>query len=246
MSGPESTGQPYDLFEQDRLQKVTARRLRAAVAEKPQVTLHARVGLDVLFESKRRLNAESADAVSVTVTAALAHIVAAALTRWGRVNGHIEGNEVRLFRAVNLGVAVDTGHGLVVPVVKDAQGLSVWETAAEIGRLAENARQGKLHPADLVDATFTVSNLGMFGVEMFTPLVNPPQLAILGVGAAVPAVTLIDGRVAEMQVLGLSLSFDHAAMDGADAAAFLAGLVTLIEEPQDVLWTTASEWKGRA
>lgn len=232
----------YEVLAQERLQRVTARRLRGAVTEKPQVTLHARAHLDPLLEWRRRLNAVSDGRPSISVTAALARVVTEALIRWGRrVNGHIDGDEVRLFKSVNLGVAVDTGHGLTVPVLRDAQTLSVRDTAEEIARLADKARHGKLHPTDLVDATFTVSNLGMFGVEVFTPLVNPPQMAILGVGAAQPTVRLVEGNVTEVHMLGLSLSFDHAAMDGADAAGWLARLVALVEAPQEALGTVESK-----
>lgn len=240
MTGQTQPKVPYDLVPQSRLQRVTARRLRKAVPEKPQVTLHVMARMDALLAERRNRKQEAGDAQSMTVTAVLAAVVAAALARWGRLNGHINGDEIRQFREVHLGVAVDTGQGLVVPVVRDAHLKTLNEIATEIDRLANKARINALHPAELVDATFTVTNLGMHGVQFFTPLVNPPQLAILGVGATSPALAMVDGHVTERHQIGLSLSFDHAAIDGAEAAAFLQRLVELIENPADTLRSRTS------
>ena len=236
MTGQGAGELPYDVLPQDRLRRVTARRLRAAVPDKPQVTLHARARVDAILDARRALdNDPLPDSGRVTVTAALARVVTEALIRTRRLNGHVDRDEVRLFRAVNLGVAVDAGRGLVVPVIRDAQAKNVREIARELDHLAVKARAGDLHPSDLTDATFTMSNLGMYGVELFTPLVNPPQMAILGVGATVPTPAMVNGDLTEVRLVGLSLSFDHAAMDGAEAATFLRGLTELIENPAELL-----------
>lgn len=239
MSSPEVAADEaaaYDVLPQDRLRRVTAKRLRAAVPEKPQVTLHSRAIVDRFLAARKQVGAlPGSGSASVTVTAALARIVAESLTRMGRLNGHVNGDEVRLFHAVNLGVAVDTGSGLITPVIRDAHTKTVYELAAELENLANKARAGTIHPTDLADPTFTISNLGSYGVEQFTPLVNPPQIAILGVGATLPGVALVDGARVDVLHLGLSLSFDHAAVDGAAAAEYLRSLIELIEAPDDIL-----------
>ena len=227
---------PYEVLPPNRVRRVTARRLRAAVPDKPQVTLHARALVAALLEMRRKLRS-APNPAPVTVTALLAKVLAEALARSNRLNGHIHGDEIRLFHTVNLGVAVDTGSGLVVPVIRAAEKKTISEIARELADLAVRARAGTLSPADLADATFTLSNLGSHGVELFTPLVNPPQIAILGVGATVPGLVLVNGQPEEVPVMGLSLSFDHAAVDGAEAATFLREVVRLVENPAEVLVT---------
>lgn len=168
-----------------------------------------------------RLVAELGPDARITVTAALLHVVSRALREYPRLNGRTEDGEIRLYRVVNLGVAVALDDGLVVPVIHHADGKSAAELAAELAETSARARACKLRSADLADGTFTVSNLGAHGVESFTPIINPPQLAILGVGAIRQELQCVDGVLGSVPQLHLSLSFDHAAVDGAQAARFL-------------------------
>ena len=212
----------YDVVPLDRVRRVTARRMRAAVQEMPHVTLHRSVDVTALLESRRALSEGAAGpGPKVTLTALMASIVGSSLREYPRINGRTEEGEMRLYHRINLGVAIAVGDGLVAPVIRDVDQKSPTEIAAELSQLAERAQNNRLLPSDLTDITFTMTNLGSYGVEYFTPIINPPQMGILGVGAVSRAVRFVDGVLREVHLLGLSLSFDHASLDGAQAARFL-------------------------
>jgi len=155
-----------------------------------------------------------------------------ALQRHPGLNAHWLGDTIRRFEGeINIGVAVSLEDGLTVPVLKQADRKSVSDIAAEVGTLAARARQNSLVLADLEGGTFTVSNLGGYGVGFFMPVINPPQVAILGIGRTVPKPVVRDGEVRALPVLPLSLVFDHRAVDGAPAAAFLDAIRTALEKP---------------
>ena len=147
-------------------------------------------------------------------------------------NAHFLGESIRRFQQVNLGIAVDTERGLMVPTLLNADRLSLPELSGSLRELAENTRKGKVSPDLIVPeaASFTVSNLGNYGVEMFTPVLNLPQVGILGVNTIVqrPAV-LPDGNFAFLPFMGLSLTYDHRAIDGGPATLFLAEIKKQIE-----------------
>ncbi len=157
--------------------------------------------------------------------------VARALREEPRINCRLEGQVVRVRREVNLGVAVDLGEGLVAVVIKDADKKSLADLAGAARDLADRARAGKLTAEDMADATFTVSNLGGFGVEAFTPIINQPQAGILGVGQILEKPVVRDGGIHVRSLLTLSLVFDHRLLDGAPAAKFLAKVKELLEHP---------------
>lgn len=211
-----------------RRRRSIGRRLRESVTTRPPVTLHttAPAGAVVAAQAAARAGGER-----LTVTGVVARAVAAALVRHPDLNAHATDEEVTRFDAVHLGIAVDTPAGLVVPVVHDAQGLDAFELTAAVGVLAAGARDATLRPDQLLDATFTVSSLGALGVEQFTPIINPPQVGVLGVGAIVEVPTWREGTWVPAPVLHLSLTFDHAAIDGAPAARFLADLVGELAQP---------------
>jgi pyruvate dehydrogenase E2 component (dihydrolipoamide acetyltransferase) len=219
-----------------RIRRTIGRRLRESVTTKPAVTLHTTAPAD-------GLRAEVEDARSRTEPIGITALVAAAavrsLAQHPGLNGHVSADELLLFPEVHLGVAVDTFAGLVVLVVRDAHTLDAPSIGARIAELAERARAGGLTPEDVLDATFTVSSLGAFGVEAFTPIVNPPQIAVLGIGAIRSRPAVRDGRLVEASVIHLSLTFDHAAVDGAPAARFLADLVARLATPDRSLEETA-------
>jgi pyruvate dehydrogenase E2 component (dihydrolipoamide acetyltransferase) len=132
---------------------------------------------------------------------------------------------------VNVGVAVDTDRGLLVPVVRDADAKPASRIAAELADLAARAREKKIRPEELAGATFTVSNLGGLGTTWFAPIVNWPEVAILGLGRAEDRARLVDGAFVPRRILPLSLSYDHRAIDGADAARFLRRVAEALERP---------------
>lgn len=219
----------------DRFRRVTARRMTASVTKKPQVTLHRHASLGA-FDAALAEAVARTGAADITMTALLLKLVASTMVEHDRVNGWVEDQVITLPGEVHLGVAIDVGGSLVVPTVRNADRLSVAGIGREVRRVAAAARENRLRPEDVDGATFTVTSLGSLGVELFTPIINPPQLAILGVGAVTERVVLREGVPAAERGLGLSLTFDHAATDGADAARVLGHLVSRVEEPHDVHW----------
>jgi pyruvate dehydrogenase E2 component (dihydrolipoamide acetyltransferase) len=167
----------------------------------------------------------------VTHTDLLVKIAAAALREHPRVNASWREGAIEEHERVNVGVAVAVEEGLVVPVVHDADQLELRELAARRQELVSAAREGKLRLDDVSNGTFTISNLGMFGVDSFTAIVNAPQAAILAVGRIAERVVPVEGSPAVRPMVTLTLSFDHRVVDGARGARFLDTLVTLIEEP---------------
>lgn len=223
---------PYDRF-----RRTTAKRMTQSITTKPQLTLHRHADLTRLEASLRAIKADRPD-LAVGFTAALLASVARALAG-SQLNGTVDDQVVRLHDAVHLGVAVDVNGALLVPVLSDASTISVADLDADLKTLAAKARGRGLRPEDVTGATFTVSNLGPMGVELFTPIINPPQLAILGVGSVREDVTFVGGALTTVRRIGLSLTFDHAATDGAEAARVLAAVCESIESPDGLPWAPA-------
>jgi pyruvate dehydrogenase E2 component (dihydrolipoamide acetyltransferase) len=169
--------------------------------------------------------------VKPTVNDVLVKLAAVALSRHAPVNATFTGEEIHRHPTPHVGIAVAAPQGLVVPVIRDAARLTVQEIARARGDVVGRARDNKLTFADLEGGTFTISNLGMFGVEQFTAVLNPPQVAILAVGSVKDEAVVRDGDLDVAPLVHLVLTCDHRAIDGADGAAFLQTLVALIEQP---------------
>ncbi len=174
----------------------------------------------------------------VTYTDLLVMLVAAALRQHRRMNSTWDNGTIRVLPDINIGVAVATEDALIVPVIHRADTLRVTEISARLRDLAGRAQAGKLRPEDVEGGTFTISNLGMYEVDAFLAVINPPQAAILAVGRIAERVVAADGAPHVQPMMMLSLSCDHRALDGARAAQFLRTLVDLIEEPLTILGTT--------
>jgi pyruvate dehydrogenase E2 component (dihydrolipoamide acetyltransferase) len=174
---------------------------------------------------------ERGDTPKPTVSDLLTKVAAAALMRHREVNAHFEGDAVRLLPTADIGIAVATERGLVVPVIRGCERLTIPEIAAARADLVERARSGKLQQADLEGGSFTISNLGMYGVEQFVAVLNPPQAAILAVGAATETPVARDGAVEIRPLMTMTLTCDHRSIDGATAADFLRTVKTFLEEP---------------
>jgi pyruvate dehydrogenase E2 component (dihydrolipoyllysine-residue acetyltransferase) len=174
---------------------------------------------------------ERGDTPKPTVSDLLTKVAAAALMRHRDVNAHFEGDAVRLLATADIGIAVATERGLVVPVIHGCERLTIPEIAAARSDLVERARSGKLQQADLEGGSFTISNLGMYGVEQFVAVLNPPQAAILAVGAAQETPVARDGAVEIRPLMTMTLTCDHRSIDGATAADFLRTVKTFLEEP---------------
>jgi pyruvate dehydrogenase E2 component (dihydrolipoamide acetyltransferase) len=166
-----------------------------------------------------------------TISDVLTKICASALMRHRDVNALFAGEAIELHPSANIGIAVAIPKGLVVPVIQQCERKSIAEIAHDRAALVERARSGKLQAADLEGGTFTISNLGMYGVERFVAVLNPPQAAILAVGAAEEKPVVRDGEVVVRPMLELTLTCDHRSLDGATASEFLGTVKAFLEEP---------------
>jgi pyruvate dehydrogenase E2 component (dihydrolipoamide acetyltransferase) len=193
------------------------------------------------IEAGALVREREAHAPAVTHTDILIALVARVLPRHPRLNASWTAEGIRRNEAVNIAVAVAVSEGVVAPVIRDADRTALSDIAARRRDLTERARAGRLHPADLTDGTFTISNLGMYGVDTFSAIVTPPQAAILAVGAIADRVVAVDGSPAVRPTITLTLSSDHRVVDGAKAAAFLRDLAEAIRQPASVLPAGAGE-----
>jgi pyruvate dehydrogenase E2 component (dihydrolipoamide acetyltransferase) len=208
------------------LRKTIARRMLESSQTTAQLTLKASADARALGAFRKRLK-ESDEALGlrdVTINDLLLFAVARATPAFPDLNALFENETIYQHSAVQLGMAVDTERGLLVPVIRNAETLSLKQLSAEALRLAEACRRGKVLPDELTGGTFTVSNLGALGIESFTPLLNPPQVAILGVGSIKLQPVQVEEGVEFIPHIGLSLTINHQALDGAPAARFLAQL----------------------
>ncbi len=219
--------------------KIIAERMAASAHTTAAVTLTTEADATELVRLRRQLktDAEMTGQPVPSYNDLLAKIVAQALMEHPALNARLEGDKIIMSHAVHIGLAVDTERGLLVPVLRDVQTKTVRQIARESAQLVERVRAGKANADDLRGSTFTITNLGMYEIDAFTPIVNPPECAILGVGRIVPKQVVIDAeaeKVAVRQMVFLSLTFDHRLVDGAPAARFLQRVKQFLERPY--LW----------
>jgi pyruvate dehydrogenase E2 component (dihydrolipoamide acetyltransferase) len=208
------------------IRRVVAERLTESLQTMAQVTISREVQVGGLVARRQELASgfEAATGIRLTYTDLLVEIVARLLPENALLNATLTDEGIVVSEAVHMGVAVALQDGLIVPVIRDAGTRPLGELARERAQLAEKAQAGTLTLDDVDGGTFTISNLGAFGADAFTPIVNPPQCAILGVGRIVDKPTVVDGRVTVCPTMWLSLTFDHRIVDGAPAARFLQAL----------------------
>jgi pyruvate dehydrogenase E2 component (dihydrolipoamide acetyltransferase) len=206
--------------------KVSAERVTTSFRTAP----HSTIAMEVNVSKAAKLHTKT----QASYTAILARAVAKALAEHPRMNSRLNGNQIELFEDINVGVAVATEKGLVVPVIRNADKKPLSEIDSAIRELTEKARQEKLAKEDVSGGTFTVTNLGMYGVDFFTPIINPPEAAILGVGRIVEKPTALDGKIEIVPVITLTLSYDHRIVDGAPAADFLRKVKEIVEEAPEI------------
>jgi pyruvate dehydrogenase E2 component (dihydrolipoamide acetyltransferase) len=196
------------------LRRVIGERMSRSLHEMAQLTLTTEADVtDLIAGHEANRN--------VSYTALIAQAVAAALPQHPYLNATFDGENIRLYTDLNLGIAVSLAGGLVVPVIRGAGKLSAEQLSAEIERLAGLGRENKLAVEDNTGGTFTITNLGAYEIDTFTPIVNPPQVAVLGVGRIAERAAVVNGHLAIRKTVWLSLSFDHRVLDGTPAAAFL-------------------------
>ena len=223
----------------NRLRTVAARRLTESQAV-PHFFLTSVVDVEKLLAFRTEVNtALEAQGLKASINDVIVRAVAVALRQHPEANASwaddAEGQGVIQRARVNVGIAVATDAGLLVPVIRDADRKSLGQISTETVALAEKARDGKLSIDEMTGGTFSISNLGMFGIDQFTAVINPPEAAILAVGAASPVPTLRDGVLVDVPKLKITLTVDHRVMDGAVAAGFLRDLVGILEQPLRML-----------
>ena len=218
------------------LRKTIARRMHESHLATAPVTITREVDVTGLVALRADILKELAEgAPRPTYTDFLVAVLSRVLLRHPNVNSLFNGETLEVYDDVHMGIAVDTERGLVVPVIKSTAHKGLLELASERIRLSQAALDGKLSPDELGAGTFTITNLGTLGVDGFTPIINPPQVAILGVGRIRPMPAVYENQVSIRQVMVLSLTFDHRVVDGAPAARFLADVAQLVEKPQ-LIW----------
>lgn len=217
------------------IRRITALRLTESAAA-PHFYLTSVADADALQMLRTELNEEFSYAgTKISVTDLLIRACAVTLRIHLDVNSSWGGDHLVRHSHVNIGCAVATDNGLLVPVIRDADRKSLTEIGAEVHALVERARAGKLTPDELTGSTFTVSNLGMYGIDHFTAVINPPEAAVLAVGAIQQEAVVRDGQLTAATTLKLTLAIDHRVLDGATAAVFLQDLVGLLEHPLRIL-----------
>ena len=215
------------------MRKVIARRLSESKQTVPHFYLTVDCVIDRLLEARKRLNTEHD--VKISVNDFVIRAAALALTKVPAANASWDEEGVLLYEHADISVAVATPGGLITPIVKAAEGKGLAEISAEMKDLAGRAREGKLAPEEYQGGTFSVSNLGMYGIREFSAIINPPQGCILAVGAGEQRPVVKDGALAVATVMSCTLSVDHRVVDGAVGAEFTAAFKRLIEDPLAML-----------
>jgi pyruvate dehydrogenase E2 component (dihydrolipoamide acetyltransferase) len=214
------------------MRKTIAKRLTQSIGPVPHFFLTIEVDMGEALKLRARINERFKDqGVKVSPNDLIVKAAAAALRKHPWVNAAWTGDAVRFYDGAHIGVAVAVDEGLITPVVRDADRKGVGEIAAEIRELAGRAREKKLKPEEYTGSTFSISNLGMFGIEEFTAVINPPEAAILAVGAISEKVVVQNGEMAIRQRMRVTMSCDHRVIDGATGAQFLQTFKTYLEEP---------------
>jgi pyruvate dehydrogenase E2 component (dihydrolipoamide acetyltransferase) len=214
-----------------RLQQTVARRMAESKATAPDFVLNTEVDMEEAVELRKQLKAAAGDAPAPSYNDFVVKAAALALLEFPRANAAYRDGKFELYSRVNVGVAVAGQDALIVPTILDADRKSLGQIARESRAVAERARAGAITPPELAAGTFTVSNLGMFGIKSFTAVINPPQAAILAVGSLDQVPVVRDGEVVVRHVMALTLTCDHRILYGADAAQFLSRIRERLENP---------------
>lgn len=209
------------------MRRAIAENMVASLQQMAQLTMLMEVDVTDLVKLRAQLKAE----FDLTYTDLLIKGVAKALKRHPNLNATLIGDEIHRLEAINIGIAVALDDGLIVPVLRDADKLTVHEIAQESRRLVQKARDSSISVDEVTGGTFTITNLGTYGVDGFTPIINPPEVAILGVGRIAERVVVYENQIARRQMMMLSLTIDHRIVDGAPGADFLRTLKDILESP---------------
>lgn len=221
-----------EVIELSGIRKIIAERMTMSLQTNASVTLHTEVDATALVELRNQFNEELQKIErSLTYTDLLVKIVATAIREHPRLNATLSDEGIQLLIDINIGVAVALEDGLVVPVVRNADKMGLSDISEQIKVLAEKARSNQLTPGELQGGTFTITNLGNYGIDAFTPIINPPETGILGIGRIIKKPIVHNDEIVIRHMLSLSLTFDHRVVDGAPAAQFLQTVSQYIQNP---------------
>ena len=228
---------PLEVVPMTGVRGVIAARMAESARTAAAVTLTTEADATDLADLRDRLSDRRDEGVETQVSfdAILVKIVSAALRQHPRLNARLVGDEIHVMGDINIAVAVDTERGLLTPVVRKADTKGILQVADELGEMVGRARLGKSKPEDLEGGTFTITNLGMHQIDVFTPIINPPQCAVLGMGRICPRPVVRGDSLCIRMTVWLSLTFDHRMVDGAPAARFLQCVKHCFEQPGDIL-----------
>lgn len=204
-----------------------------SLSQSAQLTLHTDAGAESIVRLQDQINAVTGKKVSYN--AFFIKIVATVLRRHPRINASVDGDNIKVWKDINIGFAMEKDEYLIVPVVRAPDKKGLLEIEDEIANLIDRARKGQLSPDELSGGTFTITNLGFAGIDHFTPIIRPPESAILGIGRIIDRAVVRDGKIVAEKRIGLSLTFDHRIIDGAPASRFLKDISSLIENPSLIL-----------
>jgi pyruvate dehydrogenase E2 component (dihydrolipoamide acetyltransferase) len=219
--------------------KVIAERMRTSLQQTAQVTVSMEVDMTDALQLRNQLKQLLTEDRQPTITDLVIRASVLALREHPALNATLQDGQLHLHRDIHVGIAVDADDGLIVPVLHDAQTLALLTLAERTRELIHRTRDNALSPDDVQGGTFTVTSLGPHGVDFFTPILNPPQVAILGIGRVYSKLVLTAGQVGERQSMYLNFSFDHQAVDGAPAARFLQNVKRMLELPAALMVDTS-------
>jgi pyruvate dehydrogenase E2 component (dihydrolipoamide acetyltransferase) len=229
---PGSAKGQVETVELSKLQQTVARRMAESKATAPSFYLQSNIDMSRCFEARAQIKSSAKEGEVVpSFNDMVVKACAIALKEFPRANGAYRDGRWELYSRVNVGIAVAAEASLVVPTIFDADQKGLRQIATEARALASRVRDQSITPPELSGATFTVSNLGMFGISNFHPIINSPQAAILGVGEILATPVISDGELATAQIMGVTLVCDHRILYGAEGAEFLARIRALLEEP---------------
>jgi pyruvate dehydrogenase E2 component (dihydrolipoamide acetyltransferase) len=225
-----ATASPYRDEPISEIRRTIAKRLVTSIGPVPHFFLTTEIEMDRAAEMRKNINALDPD-LKISVNDIIIKVAAVALLQHPAVNASFQDKHIRYYERADIGVAVAIEEGLITPVIRSADQKSLSQIANEVRELAERARSRKLKPEEYTGASFSISNLGMFGIDEFTAVINPPEAAILAVGAMTPKPVVRDNEVVVKQMMRVTMSCDHRAIDGATGAKFLQTFKKMLENP---------------
>jgi pyruvate dehydrogenase E2 component (dihydrolipoamide acetyltransferase) len=225
-----ASASPYRDEPASEIRRTIARRLVTSIGPVPHFFLTSEIEMDRAAEMRRGINALDPD-LKISINDIIIKVVAAALVQHPAVNASFQDKFIRYYEHADIGVAVAIEDGLITPVIRSADQKSLSEIASEVRELAERARSRKLKPEEYTGATFSISNLGMFGIDEFTAVINPPEGGILAIGAMTAKPVVRDNEIVVRQMMRVTMSCDHRVIDGATGAKFLQTVKKILENP---------------